>query len=105
MQRFRDHGILNRLKGIYAVSTEAQTVTPHSEVTLWGVMPVISILAAGGIIAAVIFYMEKIIAPKTEVGFKRRGIRGIRNGGEDILKIRLRDRAKYNPAATSEFRY
>ncbi|XP_012260629.3 glutamate receptor 1-like isoform X2 [Athalia rosae] len=59
IQRFRDNGILSRLKQNYEVEKEP-VAKSLSQVTLWGVIPVLAILAGGVVLATIILLTERM---------------------------------------------
>ncbi|XP_046751999.1 glutamate receptor ionotropic, kainate 2-like [Diprion similis] len=98
VQRFRDHGILGRLKDLYGRPQNPSTVSPHSEVTVWGVMPVLAVLAGGMMLAILILYLEKICFSYRKRCLKDKEKKNLMNRkDEKITKIRLRHRTDRLP--------
>ncbi|XP_043280870.1 glutamate receptor ionotropic, kainate 2-like isoform X2 [Venturia canescens] len=58
IQRFEDNGMLNRLKRKYLMKPTEPEAT-HNEVTIWGVAPILSVLAGGVILSLIILVGEK----------------------------------------------
>ncbi|XP_066598107.1 glutamate receptor ionotropic, delta-2-like [Prorops nasuta] len=59
LQRFRDNGMLNKLKGNHH-SKAAMAESRHDAVGLWGIAPILAVLAGGIILGIFLLLLEKL---------------------------------------------